>query len=76
MENRKPALWDTLVIRKGGQRVEAVVIHVYESGRIKVRFPSGHLSVVTPDDVLGNYGYRPDPATERVLNMLIKGKWK
>ena len=62
--------WDTLSISiAGGMRV--VVLHVYASGNIKVRCPSGHIIVVTPDKVVENYGYVPSEY-DRVLRLLIK----
>ncbi|MDE7345392.1 MAG: hypothetical protein K2N48_01465 [Muribaculaceae bacterium] len=62
--------WDTLSISTaGGMRV--VVLHVYASGNIKVRCPSGHIIVVTPDKVTENYGY-VSSEYDRVLRLLIK----
>ena len=62
--------WDTLSISTaGGMRV--VVLHVYASGNIKVRCPSGHIIVVTPDKVSANYGYVPSEY-DGVLRLLIK----
>ncbi|MDE6649665.1 MAG: hypothetical protein K2K45_07030 [Muribaculaceae bacterium] len=62
--------WDTLrITTAGGMRV--VVLHVYDSGNIKVRCPSGHIIVVTPDKVGVNYGYVPSEY-DGVLGLLIK----
>lgn len=70
MENNDIKPWHTLQISTaGGMRV--VVLHVYESGNIKVRCPSGHIIVIAPDKVAENYGYVPSEY-DRVLRLLIK----
>lgn len=62
--------WDTLRADiAGGMKVTA--IRVYDSGNIKVRCPSGHIIILTPDKVTANFGYRPSD-DDRLLRMLIK----
>lgn len=69
-ENNDIKPWDTLKISTaGGMRV--VVLHVYESGNIKVRYSSGHIIVIAPDKVVENYGYVPSEY-DRILRLLIK----
>ena len=62
--------WDTLSITTAGG-ISVVVLHVYASGNLKVRCPSGHIIVVTPDKVTENYGYVPSEY-DRVLRLVIK----
>lgn len=70
MTNNNIQPWDTLSISTaGGMRV--VVLHVYASGNIKVRCPSRHIIVATPDKVVENYGYVASEY-DRVLRLLIK----
>lgn len=70
MEDNNIKPWDTLQISTAGGMM-AVVLHVYESGHIKVRCPSGHIIVITPDKVVENYGYVPSD-NDMVLRLLIK----
>lgn len=69
-ENNNIKPWDTLSISTAGG-MSAVVLHVYESGNIKVRCPSGHIIIVAPDKVVENYGYVPSEY-DGVLRLLIK----
>lgn len=70
MEENNIQPWDTLQISTAGG-MSAVVLHVYGSGNIKVRCPSGHIIVIAPDKVVENYGYVPSEF-DRVLRLLIK----
>lgn len=71
MEENNIKPWDTLRIRSAGGLVEAVVMHVYPSGRLKARHPSGHIIIIRPEEVADNLGYRPSD-NERILRLLIK----
>lgn len=65
--------WDTLRIGIAGG-MTAVAIRVYESGNIKVRCPSGHIIIVTPDKVIANYGYIPSEYDEVLRLFTSKDK--
>lgn len=70
-ENNDIKPWDTLRIHSAGLLVEAVVMRVYPSGRLKVQHPSGHIIIIRPEEVADNLGYRPSD-NERILRLLIK----
>lgn len=68
--------WDTVRIRSAGMIVEAVVMRLYASGRLKVQLPDGHIIIIRPEDVVENLGYLPSD-NERILRLLIKDRqWK
>ena len=76
MERNEIKPWDTVRIRSAGTEVLAVVMKLYESGRLKVQHPSGHIIIIRPEDVVGNLGYLPFD-NERILRLLIKDRqWK
>lgn len=70
-ENNRIQAWDTLLIKDTGELTNVVVLHVYDSGRIKVRRPNGHIIVISPDMVIENHGYVPS-GYNRVLRLLTK----
>ena len=76
MERNGIKPWGTVRIRSAGTEVLAVVMKLYESGRLKVQHPSGHIIIIRPEDVVGNLGYLPSD-NERILRLLIKDRqWK
>ena len=62
--------WDSLLINLGGGSMAVTALHVYESGRIKVRCPSGHIVVIDPGVVEVNYGYLSSEY-DKLLKLLI-----
>ncbi len=66
--NRRIKVRDLLLLRGD---VTATVIHVYMSGRIKVRLPNGHIKVIERESVVENYGCVPSEE-DSVINLLIK----
>ncbi len=73
MENDKIQPWDTLQITASGG-VDAVAIHIYPSGNIKVRCPSGHIIIIRPSEVIANLGYRQSEY-DGLIAMLINNKY-
>ena len=71
MEENEIMPWDTVRIHTSEGLVEAVVMRLYPSGRLKVQHPSGHIIIIRPEDVAENLGYRPSE-NERILRLLIK----
>lgn len=63
--------WDSLLVKSAGGGIIAVVLHVYESGNIKVRCPSGHIIIIAPDSVVKNYGYIASEH-DKLISLLIK----
>lgn len=73
MENHAIRPRDTLLIAASGG-TEAVALHVYPSGNIKVRCPGGHIIIVPPCEVIANHGYRPSEH-DGLIKLLINNRY-
>lgn len=65
--------WDTLRITASGG-IEAITLHIYPSGNIKVRCPSGHIIIIRPSEVIANLGYRQSEY-DGLIAMLINNRY-